>query len=129
MKVPALGNLLLLLILTAIHGEQASGQVGKKNVPRYSGSESVTVVAACFFDDYQGKGKTVTLEYLTSLQIRDTAAISKEVAKVWASFKEEADALDARRAMISPRDRTTGVSRPFLYLRGKDGRWKMELGQ
>lgn len=121
--------ILALGILTVLQPQPVRGQSYEAHVPRYRGKAKITVVAACFFDDYQGKGRTVTLEYLTLVNIRDAAALSKEVDGIWATFQKEADSLDARRAMISPRDRSSGLSKPILFEKASTGTWTIVLGQ
>jgi len=83
------------------------------------------VLDICYtFKDFYGKGRSLSLGYLTKVNIRDLEAVSREVDDVWDGLQSEVERFRATRAVIIPRSsRVGGISTPFVFEVSDDGNW------
>ena len=95
--------------------------------PRILKSErpsGLEVISTCYYENFNGKGKTASLDYVTRVNFQDPQARSNEVDAVWAGFQPEVERLGAKRAWINPHSsKTGGISTLVLFETSPDGRW------
>jgi hypothetical protein len=114
---------LLACIAASLLSDVATAQI--PIVPEYRGQKQLNVIAICYFEDFQEKGRTISLEYVTQVNIRDRKALLKEVDEVWRQFRPEAERLHAKRALINPNSaKAGGISTAFVFEADDQGRWR-----